>query len=89
VAGYKTQSRDTSPKVERFLIEAYRKMTPIEKINRVMQMSQACSDLARAGILSRYPNANEQEVRLRLAALRLDRKTMINAFGWDPKKEGY
>jgi len=31
----------------------------------------------------------ERELRLRLAALRLDRETMIGVFNWDPEVQGY
>jgi len=42
------------------------------------------------GIQARYgPDLTERELRLRLAALWLDRETMIEAFGWDPEVEGY
>lgn len=88
-ANYRTQSRDTSIKVERILIEAYQRMSPQEKLQKISQMSQACTDLAILGIRQRHPHANEQEIRLRLAALRLSRETMIKAFGWDPKQKGY
>jgi len=41
-------------------------------------------------IQARYgPDLTERELRLRLAALWLDRETMIEAFGWDPEVEGY
>lgn len=88
-SGYQTQSCDTKPEIERMLIAAYRKMTPVEKMARVVQLSQACTDLALAGIRDRYPRADEHEVRLRLGALRMDRTLMIKAFGWDPEEEGY
>ena len=88
-AHYKTQSRDTSAKVERILIEAYQRMSPQEKMSKIAHMSQACTDLAIMGIRQRHPHADEQEIRLRLGALRLERETMIKAFGCDPKKEGY
>ena len=89
MADYKTQSNDTDPKIERFLIKAYQQMTSNQKAEKIAQLSQACSDLAIAGICDRYPEADEREIRLRLGALRLDRQTMIKAFGWDPHKEGY
>jgi hypothetical protein len=88
-AGYRTQSSDTSPEAERILIEAYRRMPPWEKVRRVSEMTRACVELALAGIRARHPGATEQEVRLRLAALRLDRETMVRVFEWDPEKEGY
>lgn len=86
---YKTQARDTTPEVERMLIAAYRNMSPCEKIRCIANLSQACTDMAVAGIRNRYPDADEREVRLRLGALRMDRELMVKAFGWDPIKEGY
>lgn len=88
-AGYQTQSVDTSPEAEQVLIEAYRRMPPWEKARRLTEIIRACERLALAGIRERYPHASEREVRLRLAALRLDRETMVRVFRWDPAKEGY
>jgi len=89
LSGYHPQSPDTNPKIERIQIKAYRKMSPQEKMLHVTQLSKACNDLALAGIHDRYPNADNNEIRLRLGALRIDRALMVKAFGWDPEKEGY
>lgn len=86
---YRTQSPDTDVAVERLLIVAYRRMPPWEKMRRVGEMVHALETLALAGIAARHPDATERERRLRLAALRLDRDTMIRAFGWDPVANGY
>jgi hypothetical protein len=62
-------SRDTSADVERLQIEAWRRMSPLEK---AAIMSQATSDaltLAGSGIRQRYPGASERECFIRLAAL--------------------
>jgi len=32
-----------------------------------------------------YPEASEREIFLRVAARRLDRETMVRAYGWDPE----
>ena len=64
-------SRDTSADVERLQIEAWRRMSPLEKAG---VMSQATSDaltLALSGIRQRYPGASERECFIRLAALQL------------------
>jgi len=64
-------SRDTSADVERLQIEAWRRMSPLEKAGI---MSQATSDvltLALSGIRQRYPEASERECFIRLAALQL------------------
>ncbi len=86
---YRTQSPDTSPKAERILFEAYRRMPPWEKVRRMTEMTQACAQFARAGIRMRHPDATEREIRFRLAAFTVDRETMIRAFEWDPEVEGY
>ena len=64
-------SRDTSADVERLQIEAWRRMSPLEKAGI---MSQAASDaltLALSGIRQRHPGASARECFLRLAALQL------------------
>ncbi|MBI1850680.1 MAG: hypothetical protein HYR85_10090 [Planctomycetes bacterium] len=87
--GYKPQSLDTSPQIDRILMEGYRRMTLTEKARRLGDLCEAVDEFGRIGIRQRYPNASAREVELRLAALRLDRETMIKAFAWDPEKMGY
>lgn len=86
---YRTQAEDTSPEVERILVEAWRAMEPWQKVESVLRMNRASDDIATAGILLRHPESTPEEVRLRLAALRLDRDTMVKVFGWDPEQRGY
>jgi hypothetical protein len=46
--------------------------------------------LARARLRKQYgDDLPEREMRLRLAALRLDPQLMADAFGWDPRLRGY
>jgi hypothetical protein len=87
--GYRTQAADTTVDVERLLIDAYRRMPSWEKARRLGEMTNALDVLALVGIDARHPGAADHERRLRLAALRLDRETMMNAFGWDPLVHGY
>lgn len=89
MAGVTTQSRDTDPAIEERQIEAWRAMTPAEKLRIVSELVRATEELALAGVRLRHPNALAREVALRLAALRLDRETMIRWFDWDPEREGY
>ncbi len=50
----------------------------------------SAASLSAGRIRAQYgPDISERELKLRLAALRLDRQTMIDAFGWDPVVEGY
>lgn len=71
------------------LIELAR-ATPVEKkFAQVAAATETCRALARAGIRRRYPDASEEEVRGRLAAVVLDRDTVLQVYGWDPDLEGY
>ena len=86
----KTQSADTPPEIEERLLEGYRRMTPWEKLVQVFELNRMAQQMAAMRIQAQYgPNLSERELRLRLAALWLDRETMIEAFGWDPEEKGY
>ncbi len=83
-------SLDTPPEIEELILEGYRRMTPREKWRRVVELNRAVEEMAAARIRSQYgPDLSERELRLRLAALRLDRETMVEVFGWDPEEKGY
>jgi hypothetical protein len=41
--------------------------------------------IARAGIRQRFPNASAREQSLRLGALTIERRLMIEAFGWNSR----
>jgi hypothetical protein len=72
------------------LIEAYARMSPAQKLDRVCALNRLADEMAAAAIRARYgPDLLERELRLRLASLRLGRDTMIRLFGWDPATEGY
>lgn len=87
--GYTFQARDTGIAAERLLIAAWQQMPPWEKARRVCDLNRTCQELALIGIRARHPHADEREIRLRLAALRLDRQIMTNLLGWDPEQQGY
>jgi hypothetical protein len=81
---------DTSPDAERVLLEGYRRMSPREKLQRVVALNGALERLARARIRAQYgERLADRELQLRLGALRLDRSVMVRVFGWDPDVEGY
>lgn len=80
---------DTDEETEKVLIELAR-ATPIwKKFQQVASTTETCRAFAMAGLRRRYPQATEAELRKRLAALVLDRETVIKVYGWDPEKEGY
>lgn len=81
-------ARDTPPEVEELILEGYRRMTPQEKIRRIVELNRAVEEMAAARIRAQYgPDLSERELQLRLASLRLERQTMVEVFGWDPEKK--
>jgi hypothetical protein len=86
----RTQSPDTPAEIEQRLVEEYRRMSPGQRLMMAMEMNRAVQQMAAARIRAQYgPDLPERELRLRLAALWIDRDTMVRAFGWDPRAEGY
>jgi hypothetical protein len=86
----RTQSPDTPAEIEQRLVEEYRRMSPGKRLMMAMEMNRAVQQMAAARIRAQYgPDLPERELRLRLAALWIDRDTMVRAFGWDPRAEGY
>jgi len=83
------QTSDSAPEIEDRQIEAWRAMTPAAKLHLVGELVRATEELALAGVRMRHPSADEREQQLRLAALRLDRATVLRWLGWDPEREGY
>ena len=89
MAGEPTILDDTSADAERILIDGYRKMSPARKLERVFDLSETLRQLSRQRIVERHGAAlSKRDIHLRLAALYLDRETMIAAFGYDPDTEG-
>ncbi len=81
--------QDTSKESETTYLRLLREAPPWRKAAMVESLTRACQELAAAGIRRRYPTASGEEVRMRVAALWLDRDLMIRVFNWDPAREGY
>ncbi len=82
--GYRTQSLDTSYEAEQVLFEGYRRMTPAERVRRACDLFELGRRMALASLRERFPRDSEHRLRIRLAALSIDGKTLKAAFGWDP-----
>ncbi len=80
---------DTSPKVERFLIDGYRRMSGDEKVARVWALNRLTLNLALADIRQRHPDADDREMLLRLAVRRYGVEFVREHLGWDAAQEGY
>lgn len=86
---YRTQSEDTFEEIERLQIEAWRTWTPAEKLARMVAMTRRLQEIQLAEIRRRHPDADDRELKMRLASRRLEPELMRRAFGWDPDVEGY
>lgn len=62
-------SLDTSPEIERRLIDAWRRMTSEEKAAVVTGLTRASLQMAMVGIRDRHPNDSPELQRRRLAEL--------------------
>ena len=80
---------DTPDTINAVLIAGYRKMSGAQKLAQVCALNRTIEDLARLRIQAQYGSIPEDELRLRLAALRLGRETMIRVFAWDPDVRGW
>lgn len=80
---------DTHPETLKVLISGYRRMSPQQKLKQINDLTKTVQLCALSRIKEQYGEISEQEQKLRLASLWIDRKTMIKAFGWDPKEKGY
>jgi hypothetical protein len=83
------QISDTHPSIYKMMIAGYRDMSPHEKLKCVDELTKAVQQFALSRIQKQYGNIPEREQQLRLAALWLDRETMMRVYNWDPRKEGY
>ena len=73
-------SSDTSFAAERAQVEAWRKMSPVEKLRTVTEITRAVQQLSLAGIRLRHPEASERECLLRLAIIKLGRQLACEVY---------
>jgi hypothetical protein len=75
---------DTHPSIEMMIVNGYRGMSAAEKFQRVEELNETVLELAACRIRQEHRAIDDRELRLRIAALWLDREVLIRAFGWDP-----
>ena len=75
---------DTEPEALQVYLKLHREMTPEERLRRVFELSDFQQSLQIAGVRAMYPEAGDRELFYRVAARRLGRDIMIQAYGWDP-----
>lgn len=77
------------PEAERALVELLRAAPVWKRAEQLAGLIHARRVLILADLRRRYPRADAEELRKRLAARLLPREDVIRLFEWDPEKEGY
>ena len=72
---------DTHPKVETLQIDLWRQASPTRKMHMLAQLNASARMLALTGLRSRYPTADETELRRRLADLLLGEELARKVYG--------
>jgi hypothetical protein len=84
-----TKLQDTTPEAERVLIELTRRTPMWKRAEQLSNLIHAQRVLILADLRRRYPNADAEELRKRMAARLLPLEDVIRIFGWNPEEEGY
>lgn len=66
-SGYKPQSRDTNPEIDRFLMQAFREMPAWKKAHLTNEATKGIQQWAIVGIRNQYLNITPSEMRFQLA----------------------
>jgi hypothetical protein len=83
----RTLAEDTSPEIERVLIELLRKASPARKVQMIVSANQAARELALCGLKIRFPNDSSAQLQRRLAGLWLGEGLAGKAYGPLPGDE--
>jgi hypothetical protein len=78
---YVPQSADTDVEADRLQFRIYASWTPAQKLARMQELWDQGRALSLAGLRLRYPQASEDELFLREAALRLGDELMVKVYG--------
>ncbi len=84
--GWKPHAPDTSYEAELVLFDLYRRMTHARKLEIVGELIAMADALATSDERRHHPDADDEEIRLRVLARRFDRPTMLAV--WDPSARG-
>jgi len=74
-SGYRAQSCDTSPEIDKFLMLAFRRMPAWKKAHLTNEATKGIQQWALIGIRNQHPDATPAEVRFQLAVRWLGKET--------------
>jgi hypothetical protein len=72
---------DTHPKMEALQIQLWRQASPTRKLHMLAQLNASARIVALTGLRTRFPDADEAEVRRRLADLLLGEELARKVYG--------
>jgi hypothetical protein len=79
--------QDTSPEVERVMLDLWRKIPPARRFTLVCDTSSALREFVLAGVRERYPGETPERLRRRLADVWLGEELARKAYGALPSDE--
>ena len=79
---------DTAPEARDYQRVRWAEASPERKAQLIEALCEDVRTLALVGVRRRHPQASAREQALRVGALTIERALMIEAFGWDPEREG-
>jgi ABC-type transport system involved in cytochrome bd biosynthesis fused ATPase/permease subunit len=72
---------DTTPQAEAKLIELLRQKNSVEKLRMVNQLNAGLRTVAMSGLRLRFPNATDEELKRKLAEIRLGSELAQRVYG--------
>jgi hypothetical protein len=79
---------DTTPEALAVHATLLADRSPLQRAERVRDLTATASILALAGLRERHPRATEQELLLRLAVLRLGAEVVARVYDWRAGSDG-
>ena len=74
---------DTTPEAEAVLVGLYRGMSSARKARQVEELTHGVQQLALSRLRAEDPQADDEVLKLRLAALWVDKELLLAAYGKD------
>lgn len=83
-------TREVSPEMRKLITERYRQMTPNERFQKMLDLNDFVKATQMTAVRSQYPEADEFEVKMRVASRWVRNPELLKAaFGWDVSEKGY
>jgi hypothetical protein len=72
---------DTSPEAWKVFLDLHRRMAPAEKVRRAYELSEMLRRMNAEGLRRRFPDADDQEIFLRVTRQRLGSELFRRVYG--------